>query len=110
MADAGNDAITGERGDQANRSRPGVDDILCAIDQLSRRRRLPFQRRRRCFTRHEIASQLAVDPAQVSAEGQLVGPLADAVQQGLVQPDPRDKGYWCLTAEGQARLDQGAFT
>jgi hypothetical protein len=59
-----------------------------------------------CATRDEIAEHLGVRPEDVCSDGpEPDGPLGEAVNEGLIEPDPEYPGYWRLTAEGLAFLD-----
>ena len=66
---------------------------------------------RSSFSRLEIADYLGVPSDDISEEKSEppTGPLGEAVCEGLVEEDPRDRYFWRLTPEGQARLDSVLF-
>ena len=79
---------------------PRVLKVLRALQARGQRRK------NGCATRDEIAEHLGVRPDDVSREGREPdGPLGEALNDGLIEPDPKHPGYWRLTAEGLAFLD-----
>jgi hypothetical protein len=79
---------------------PRVLEVLGALRARGQRRK------NRYATRDEIAEHLAVRPEDVSRDAREPdGALGEALNDGLIEPDPGCSGYWRLTAEGLAFLD-----
>lgn len=79
---------------------PSVYDVLNAIENLV------IKRHEQCATRVEIAGYLGVSSEDISREGSPpTGPLGKALDQGLIEENPKYAGYWRLTPDGQTMLD-----
>ena len=79
---------------------PSVYNVLKAIEDLASRRADPYP------TRNEIAKCLDVQPDDISREGLPgTGPLGQAIEEGLIEQNPKYAAYWRLTPDGQTRLD-----
>jgi hypothetical protein len=81
-----------------------VYNVLKAIEDLASKRGDPYA------TRNEIAKRLDFEPDDISREGlPATGPLGRAIEEGLIEENPKYAGYWRLTPEGQTWLDSAMF-